>query len=261
MKLFAIFGNPVSHSVSPLMHNFAIKNFSLDACYTRYLLEDGEKLRECFFALNLSGVNVTVPHKEAAFKACDEVRGIAKEIEAVNTIVKEGDRLIGYNTDAPGFYESIKEFEAKKVLILGAGGTAKAISLYLRTKGFDVTILNRSRKRLSFFKDKGFKVFSWEDFEISSFDMIVNTTSAGLENDSFPVKEEILRELFKEASYCVDVIYNKNTPFLNLAEEFSLKKKDGKEMLLYQGVIAFEYFFSHSFSKEEITENMLKAFE
>ena len=261
MTLFAIFGNPVSHSISPLMHNTAMKNLSLDACYTRYLLKDGKELRKKFLDLKLQGVNVTVPHKEAAFEACDEIRGVALKIKAVNTIVKENDKLIGYNTDAAGFYEAIQEYkDAKKVLILGAGGTAKAISIYLRDKGYSVDILNRSQERLSFFINEKFNSFSWDNFKISKYDLIINTTSAGLTDQSLPLKEEILDKLFKNAKYAVDVIYNKNTPFLQKASAFKLKYKDGKDMLLYQGVIAFEYFFNHKFSRNTILEEMRKAF-
>ena len=95
MKLFTIFGDPVSHSRSPLMHNHVFKILGVNSCYTRTHLCDGLKLREIFFAKALSGANITVPHKEAAFEACDEIRGLAKEIGAVNTIVNENGRLIG----------------------------------------------------------------------------------------------------------------------------------------------------------------------
>ncbi len=260
MNLFAIFGNPVSHSISPLLHNSAIEYFRENACYTRYLLKKGELLREKFLFLKLKGVNVTVPHKEAAFKACDEVRGIAKEIEAVNTVVNEKGSLIGYNTDAPGFYESIKEFKnIKNILIIGAGGTAKAISLYLRDKGFEVDILNRSENRLVFFKNKNFKTFSWENFEIKSYDLIVNTTSAGLTDQSLPLKENLLDSLMKRAKYAVDVIYNIDTPFLKKAKSFNLISKDGKDMLLFQAVIAFEHFFENRYKREDILKAMLKV--
>ena len=110
MKLFAIFGDPVAHSRSPLMHNSVFKNLNYKACYTRVHLRDGSKLKETFFALGLSGANVTVPHKEAAYKACDEVRGFAKKVGVVNTLVNENGKLIGYNTDADGFMFAIKEF-------------------------------------------------------------------------------------------------------------------------------------------------------
>ena len=110
MKLFAIFGNPVSHSKSPLMHNIVFKNLGIKACYTRVLLEDGDKLKEKFLSLGLSGANITVPHKEVAFRACDEIRGFAKKVGVVNTIVLEDGKLIGYNTDADGFMFAISEF-------------------------------------------------------------------------------------------------------------------------------------------------------
>ena len=85
-KLFAIFGNPVSHSKSPLMHNLAFSRLGIDACYTRYLLEDGSRLKETFFHLGLKGANITVPHKEAAFNACDVLDDFAKKIGHLGNI-------------------------------------------------------------------------------------------------------------------------------------------------------------------------------
>jgi len=144
MKLFAIFGDPVSHSRSPLMHNCLFKNLNYKACYTRVHLKDGSKLKETFFSLGLSGANVTVPHKEEAYKACDEVRGFAKTVGVVNTLINENGKLIGYNTDADGFMYAIEEFGAiKNILILGAGGTAKALASRF------VVDLNRERTDFS----------------------------------------------------------------------------------------------------------------
>ena len=128
MKLFAIFGDPVSHSRSPIMHNSVFKNLNYKACYTRVHLKDGSKLKEIFFNLGLSGANITVPHKEAAYEACDEIRGFASKVGVVNTIINENGKLIGYNTDADGFMFAIEEFgDIKNILVLGAGGTAKAL--------------------------------------------------------------------------------------------------------------------------------------
>ena len=127
MKLFSIFGNPVKHSISPRMHNLAFMELKIDGAYIRTLVEDGEKLKDIFELQKLNGANVTVPHKETAFKQCDKIKGIAKQIGAVNTLVLEEGNLVGYNTDAPGFMKAIEEFTPiKKALILGAGGTAKA---------------------------------------------------------------------------------------------------------------------------------------
>ena len=134
--LFAIFGNPVSHSKSPLMHNLSFQGLDFDGCYARYLLEDGRKLRETLFSLGLKGINITVPHKEHAYNACDVLDPFAKKVGAVNTIVEKEGKLYGYNTDAPGFLKAISEFEnIKTVLFLGAGGTAKSTSVILKEAG------------------------------------------------------------------------------------------------------------------------------
>ncbi len=260
-RLFAIFGNPVSHSISPLMHNYALQGLGIDGCYTRYQLHEGTQLKEKFLTLKLSGINVTVPHKEAAFAACDEIRGIAREIEAVNTIVHEKGRLIGYNTDAPGFLKSAQLFgEINAVTILGAGGTAKALAAIFRENGTDVTVINRSEKRLHYFNERGYRSMTWESYQTHTSDLIVNTTSAGLQDDTLPAPEALLEDLFTHAKYAIDVIYNKETPFMKQAKKQSLLVKDGSEMLLYQGVIAFNHFFGNTLHEEKITRFMKQAF-
>jgi len=260
-KLFAIFGNPVSHSISPLMHNLALKGLDIDGCYTRYKLEDGLLLKEKFLQLGLSGINVTVPYKETAYKACDEIKGIAKEIGAVNTIINHNGKLIGYNTDAPGFLKSASTFgEINSVLIIGAGGTAKALAAIFKDKGAEVSLLNRSIARLAFFKKRGFYCMDWKRFEKQNYDLVVNTTSAGLEDDSLPCPKEMLEEIFPRTKYAIDVIYNKNTPFLQMAKSYKLPSKDGANMLLYQGVYAFDLFFDHKYQEKDIESFMKQAF-
>ncbi len=261
-KLFTIFGNPVSHSKSPLMHNLSFQNLNYNGCYTREKLEDGTKLRDRFFDLDISGANITVPHKEEAFKACDELDEFAQKVGAVNTIVKKGDKLYGYNTDAPGFLKAISEFRnIKKVLFLGAGGTAQSTSIILRDAGYEVTLLNRSATRLERYKTEGFKTYTFKSFRsVDRYDLIVNMTSAGLEDDNLPCPIEILESVIEETKACVDVIYGKETPFLKFAKKHNKPTKDGSDMLLYQGVIAFEYFTEHQFRFEEIKKQMQKAF-
>ncbi len=261
-KLFGIFGNPVSHSKSPLMHNMVFKNLHYKGCYTRILLEDGTKLRETFLNLKLSGANITVPHKEAAFKACDEVRGFAKNLGVVNTIVYENGKLIGYNTDADGFLYAISEFKnINKILILGAGGTAKALCAKFLEEGFNVEVLNRSPNRLESFKTMECKTSAWESFKPSSYDLVVNTTSAGLEDDSLPVPKEIIEQILNNTSYCADAIYGKLTPFLQLAKQKKIPYKDGSDMLLGQGILANELFVKNTLQKEDIQKEMRKIFE
>ncbi len=214
MKLFSIFGDPITHSRSPLMHNSVFKALGICACYSRTHLADGSQLRDVFFSKGLSGANVTVPHKEAAYAQCDEVRGIAKEIQAVNTLVLEKGRLIGYNTDADGFMSAIQSFgPIRNALILGAGGTARALSIALTHGEITPTILNRSSGRLDFFYKKGIYAYCWDGFTAAEYDLIINTTSAGLSDNELPIPRPLLLELLSRAKGAIDVIMAKRPHF------------------------------------------------
>lgn len=261
MKVFSIFGDPVNHSRSPLMHNSVFKSLNIKACYTRTHLIDGSQLRDVFFAKALLGANVTVPHKEAAYAQCDEVRGIAKEIKAVNTLVLEKGRLIGYNTDADGFMSAIQSFgEIKTALILGAGGTARALSIALRNGEITPTILNRSRGRLDYFSCEGFECYEWDDFTAKPYDLIINTTSAGLSDSELPVPRPLLMELLGQAKGAIDVIYGKETPYLREVKVSGLPYKDGSDMLLEQGILANHLFMHGEYPFEQIRSAMIESF-
>lgn len=261
MKLFAIFGDPVSHSRSPLMHNYLFKTLHVNACYTRIHLRDGSKLKDTFLSLGLSGANITVPHKEAAFEACDEVRGFANTIGVVNTIILENGRLIGYNTDADGFMEAIKPFgTCKTVLILGAGGTAKALANRLLDE-CTLTVLNRSENRLDYFKKLAIECKTWEEFTCKQYDLVVNTTSAGLKDESYPAPLEMIDQILENSSFAADAIYGKETPFLKLAKQKNLTCKDGADMLLYQGVLANHLFCEKQFDLQTTAQVMQKSFQ
>ena len=262
MQLFSIFGNPVAHSRSPLMHNAVFKNSHYPACYTRTHLLDGEKLRETFFSLGLSGANVTIPHKEAAFNACDEVRGFAKKVGVVNTLVEENGKLIGYNTDADGFMYAIRDFtNVQNILVLGAGGTAKALVTRFLEEGIQVTVLNRSATRLEYFKTLDCEVATWDDFTLSSYDLVVNTTSAGLNSADLPAPKELIEQVLQNTHYVADAIYGKLTPFLERAKEKNIPYKNGADMLLGQGVLANALFVQGKLTKEEIQKSMQKSFQ
>jgi shikimate dehydrogenase len=261
-KIFAIFGNPVSHSRSPLMHNTLFTHFGYHACYTRIHLTDGAKLKDTFLRLGLSGANITVPHKEAAFHACDEVRGFAKEVGVVNTIVLENKKLIGYNTDADGFLQALESFgPIQKVLILGAGGTAKAFAKRFLQEKMEVSVLNRSVQRLSYFQSLPLiTCSSWGEFTCKEYDLVVNTTSAGLSDDNYPAPKEMIETILSHTKYAADAIYGKQTPFLHLADQRDIPCKDGADMLLYQGVLASRLFCNNRFGIEETAAAMQKSF-
>jgi shikimate dehydrogenase len=261
MKVFSIFGDPISHSRSPLMHNSVFKALGVCACYSRTHLTDGAQLRHVFEAKKLSGANVTVPHKEAAYAQCDEVRGIAKTIKAVNTLVYEKGKLIGYNTDADGFMSAIQSFgPIKNALILGAGGTARALSIALLQGEITPTVLNRSAGRLEFFTKEGIQAYCWDGFTAKDYDLIINTTSAGLSDDELPIPRPLLVELLSRAKGAVDVIYGKETPFLREIKISGLPYKDGSDMLLAQGILASYLFLGGEFPLNSIEVPMQHSF-
>lgn len=261
MNLFAIYGNPVHHSKSPLMHNYAFQKLGVDACYTRILLEDGSSLKNDFFARKLQGANVTVPHKEAAFIACDEVRGFAKTVGVVNTLILEEGKLIGYNTDADGFMFAMQSFNApiRSILVLGAGGTAKALVTKFLEESIDVTVINRSKKRLQAFTTLSCKTDTWDTFIPKSYDLVLNTTSAGLEDDALPAPIELLKQVCKNTRFAADAIYGKETPFLKLVKSYNLPNIDGEAMLVGQGVLANIHFTHNTFNPKEIEKHLFKA--
>lgn len=249
LGFFGVFGSPIEHSKSPLLHNYAFEYLSkeskLSGYYARILLEDGDKLCERFRKLGLLGANVTIPFKEKAFTQCDEVRGIARQIGACNTLVKEGDSIIGYNTDADGFYECIQSFHFKSALIIGAGGGAKAIATILASHHIPTTLINRSEQALKSFAKKDFETFLSAEFKPNKpYELIINTTSAGLNDDSLPCPSALLDSLFAQAKYAFDLIYGKCTPFLALAQKHNLACSDGTQMLINQAVLASELFYS-----------------
>ena len=147
MNYYAVIGNPIAHSISPRLHNNAFEALGINSIYSRYLLDasaSASKLRQKFFALGLSGANITVPFKEIALECADEQDELAKKIGSANTLVLNAGKIHAFNTDAPGFMMAIAEFEnIKNALIIGAGGTARALAHALKASGAEVSVLNR----------------------------------------------------------------------------------------------------------------------
>lgn len=271
MKLYAVFGNPISHSLSPFLHNFTFHKLGIDARYTRFLLQNDADLRRTIFEHNFSGANITLPFKESAFLACDEVRGIARKIGAVNTIVREGGKLIGHNTDAEGFYESLVDsakFKIKSALIIGAGGSAKAVAFALREKGIKTKIINRSLQNLAFFAESSFDCALISDFckdfkggfKAQKFDYVINATSSSIEG-KLPLDSAILGEILGGAKIAFDLMYGKKCPFLELAKKRRICALDGSKMLLYQAIKASHLFLNARTlrNKNRIKSAMLTA--
>ena len=251
-KVLGLLGWPVEHSLSPAMHNAAFKHLGLDCCYLTFpvkpeLLKDAVKAVR---ALNLAGVNVTMPHKENVIPLLDKVDADASFIGAVNTIVNSNGKLIGYNTDGRGFMRSLSEAQIslnkKNVLILGAGGASRAIGFYLAKKASALFIYDIDRKKAGkLIRDlnkmrKNVFPFSFQpsafSHQLHDIDIIINATPLGLKKgDPLPVDINLL----KPRHVVCDLIY-KNTPLLQRASRKGCRTLDGLGMLLWQGVFAFE---------------------
>ncbi len=257
-QLFAIFGYPLSHSKSPIMHNNALKHLKLKPTYTKIelIVATSNLLRDSFLANRLKGANITLPHKEEAFKQADKIKGVANKIKAVNTYVLKKGKIIGYNTDIYGFKKSIqkdiKKYKIKNALILGAGGVAKAVAISCKKLKLQTIVANRSKEKLEFFSHIGCKVSIYDDLELKKYDLIINATSAGLEDNTLPLDKAKLKKLLKSSKYAYDCIYGKETAFLTLASTLNIKTQDGLKMLLFQGVRALELFLDTKLDKKTI---------
>lgn len=414
MKAFAVFGDPIAHTLSPRIHNNAIAALNLRGFYARFHLQTPQTLREKIFELGLSGANITVPFKEKALEIADEADKMAANIGSANTLLVKGRQIHAFNTDGIGFLQAIAEFEGiRTALILGAGGTAKALAFVLGLCGIKVSVANRSAGRLRDFTscecflysdlseilglnlgenlrenlsenslnlseklcensgenlhenslnlrekscknldenlrenscenlqnldenlsenslnlrknlhensfnnlsvnssgnfinshensgenlrenlDKNSRKNSRENPQILSknssqisnlnsknslnlnqnfksaksaqnaenprFDLIINSTSAGLRDKNLPCDEALLKTLLSRAKFAFEVIYGHETPFFKLAKSILPQEcvKDGRDMLLWQGVFAFELFWGFAPSFELLLKSL-----
>ncbi len=257
MKKYLVIGNPIEHSLSPLLHNFWIKKHSIDAIYEKKLVEknDVAKILNDIKENKFQGINVTVPFKKSVIPFLDQLSDTAKETQSVNTIFKRQNNLVGDNTDVHGFSEAIKltkfNLTNKKALILGAGGVVPSIILALKNKAISEIILsNRTKEKADDLK-KSFpflKVIDWG--ETIKSDLIINATSIGIKQN-----EEIKLDFSKlDGQLFYDVIYNPpKTKFLENAKKFGKKTENGKNMFIYQAMKSFEIWHG---IKPEINEEV-----
>lgn len=260
--IYGIIGFPLTHTLSPVMHNAAFKALKVNAVYKTFELQDEEELKLFFEDLKelnnpIFGLNVTVPYKEKVLPYIDSLEPFAKKVGAVNTLLITHQRkIIGINTDGPGFLSHLKElnfeFKDKRIAILGAGGTTRSIiSIFsmLNTRPSSIRIYNRTKAKASgLVKDLAQRmdtsfievVDSVDDLNIEIADCLINTTSIGLKKeDGLLVDPERLH-----ADMLVyDVIYNPaETALLRAAKAKGAKTANGLAMLYYQGVLAFNHW-------------------
>lgn len=246
-RITGLFGYPVEHTLSPAMHNAAFANMGLDYCYVPFLVHPGSLGQAVagIRALNLAGVNVTVPHKEAVIPLLDRVDDEAAFIGAVNTVVNSGGMLEGYNTDGRGFMRSLEErgisVAGKSIVVAGAGGGSRAISYYLSQQAASLALFDTDRAKLGRLVGDLSRIRTnvsglSAPAALSKFDVIVNATPLGLKKDD-PSPFD-LSDLSPDHVVC-DLIYKK-TALLEAAGRVGCTSIDGLGMLLWQGVLAFE---------------------
>ena len=251
----AIIGHPVSHSRSPLIHGYWLKAHGIDGSYGRRDVEPAaiDAFLGDFTSSGLVGANVTVPHKEAAFRACDELDPVASALGAVNTIWLDGGRLCGANTDVHGFLANLDAVEPDwtralgEAVVLGAGGAARAVIYGLLSRGIDrVVVANRTLSRAEALRDQfGPRVLpvDWRDMagRLPGCRLLVNTTSLGMKGQ--PPLDIELSTLSPDA-LVTDIVYVPLvTPLLAAAKARGLATVDGLGMLLHQAVPGFERWF------------------
>lgn len=255
-RICGIIGDPIEHTMSPAMHNAAFQKLALDYRYLPFRVKKEAlgKAIDGMKALNIRGLNVTIPHKLAAIPLLNRVDPLAEKIGAVNTVVNDEGVLTGYNTDATGFLQALLEEGVepaeKRAVVLGAGGASRAVTFVLAERGANLTILNRSLTRaeelarhVSGASKNGVKALELNPENLSAAlktaDILINTTSVGMIPD---INETpIPAKLLKPRLVVFDIVYNPlKTRLLRDAESIGAKVIGGLDMLVWQGALAFE---------------------
>jgi shikimate dehydrogenase len=271
-----VIGDPIEHTMSPVMHNAAFKKLGIDYLYVPFRVrkEELEKAIAGMRALNIRGLNVTIPHKVVVIPLLDKVDSLVEKIGAVNTIVNDDGVLTGYNTDATGFLQALLEKgvepKGKNTVILGAGGVSRAISFILAERGAHLVILNRQleldwaeelAQRISQIFNKEVKALVLNEGNLAEVleraEILVNATSVGMS----PNIEEtpVPARLLKSGLVVFDSVYNPvKTRLLREAEAAGAQTIGGLDMLVWQGALAFEKWTGRKAPLELMKREVIK---
>jgi len=255
---FGVIGDPVGHSLSPRMHTAAFEALSLPYRYVAIQVPTGKVATALarLESLGYRGINVTVPHKEEALAWASQVESLARRVRAANTLRLADKSCI--NTDAPGFIDTLKAFDPPRrtALVLGAGGSARAIAVALLTAGYNLYLYNRTPAKVEALASE-LKIPAYqirETADPSGVSLIVNTTSASLKNDELPIQWERA----EKGALAYDLMYGKEpTPFLQSAAQRGLATMDGRAMLVAQGARAFKWWLGIDPPRDVMLEAIL----
>jgi len=265
-SLFAVIGNPVGHSLSPIMMNRAFQSLQVPAVYVALQVDRLEEDLETLYRTGFEGLSVTLPHKEQALGIVEEADETARTIGAVNTLRRTPRGWEGRNTDWLGANRALRAatpLEGKRVLVLGAGGAAKAVAFGLKKEGARVTIANRTVERGELLaRSLGCRFLplsqlSREGRE-SEFEIVVQCTSVGLPGS--PPTSLVPRSFFRPSMVVMDTVYRPLwTEFSSLARDAGSRIVPGWEMLLYQGVAQLEWWLGREIPEEGGIREMREA--
>ena len=277
-RLAAVVANPIKHSISPFIHNSAFEATNTNGVYLAWEV-DATELAETVANIRryqMYGINLSMPYKEQVIPYLDQLSEEACLIGAVNTVVNREGTLIGYNTDGKGFFKSLPSFKIsrKKLVLLGAGGAAKAILAQAILDGvsqISIFVRSSSMEKTRPYLEKiqnatGFRVdlFALEDVQdlqdsITQADLLVNATSVGMDGSSQPIPTSIV---LPEKLMVADVIYQPfETPFLKWAKEQGNQSINGLGMLLYQAAEAFELWTGKEMPTDQIWELLKQKYQ
>ena len=277
-RLAAVVANPIKHSISPFIHNSAFEATNTNGVYLAWEV-DATELAETVANIRryqMFGINLSMPYKEQVIPYLDQLSEEACLIGAVNTVVNREGTLIGYNTDGKGFFKSLPSFKIsrKRLVLLGAGGAAKAILAQAILDGvsqISVFVRSSSMEKTRPYLEKiqnatGFRVdlFALEDVQdlqdsITKADLLVNATSVGMDGSSQPIPTSII---LPEKLLVADVIYQPfETPFLKWARNQGNQSINGLGMLLYQAAEAFELWTGKEMPTDQIWESLKQKYQ
>lgn len=277
-RLAAVVANPIKHSISPFIHNSAFEATNTNGVYLAWEV-DATELAETVANIRryqMFGINLSMPYKEQVIPYLDQLSAEACLIGAVNTVVNREGTLIGYNTDGKGFFKSLPSFKIsrKRLVLLGAGGAAKAILAQAILDGvsqISVFVRSSSIEKTRSYLEKiqnatGFRVdlFALEDVQdlqdsITQADLLVNATSVGMDGSSQPIPTSIV---LPEKLMVADVIYQPfETPFLKWARNQGNQSINGLGMLLYQAAEAFELWTGKEMPTDQIWELLKQKYQ
>ena len=267
-QIYGVIGNPIGHSLSPLMHNAAFSELTMNRVYLPFKVDSCLAEFTEGFRTVLSGASVTIPHKESILRCCEQVDVVARKIGAANTISEcdLGEPELEWNatnTDAPAAADCLESalgsLKDKHVLILGAGGAARAVAVGVKERGARVSVLNRTRERAeALAKELGATVVSADELGALQIDAIVNTTPIGMypNVDASPLEENQI----PKGGLVFDTVYNPlRTRLLELAEKRGCKTVEGLEMFIGQGVRQFELWTGKTAPRELMHRVVLDA--